>query len=245
MTILERPKGKATQQTFERFYRNEKMKLLKVKVLCMVIFYIFIIMIPLMALNYKFELYKLSNLVQFICGLLYFIFYYVLYLLLKDSYFATAVYLIYHKCINFLVFLLYTCKGEALKTSDLKKIKLNNKILYCDISTDECQGQCYATCFDILKTLKYGKITFLVIGTHYYDEPSMHVLYVNNNWCFDTNIRMQFEYEKYLNENDTCIFKEFDYESIKGLSYEEFKRMHRKEIESWCTKNNYFSFSRM
>lgn len=244
MTILEKSKDKATQQTFERFYRNRKMKHLKVRVLCMVIFYIFIIMIPLMVLNYKFELYKLPNLVQFICSLLYFIFYYVLYLLLKDSYFGAIVYLIYYKCINFLVFRLYTCKGEALKTSDFKEIKLNDKTLYYDISTDECQGQCYATCFEILKTLKKGKITFLVTGIHYYDKPSMHVLYVNNGWCFDTNFRMQYEYEKFLNESEACIFKEFDYESIKGLSYEEFKRMHRKEIENWCTENNYFSFSR-
>lgn len=245
MTILERPKDKATQQTFERFYWNIEKKLLKVKVLCMAFFCISIIMIFLMVLNYKFELYKLPNLVQFICSLLYFIFYYVLYLLLKDSYFATIVYQFYHKCINYLVFRLYTCKGEALKTSDLKKIKLNNKTLYCYISTDECQGECYATCFNILKTLKKGKITFLVIGSNYYDKPSMHVIYVNNNWYFDTNFRMQFQYEKALNQCDAHIFKEFDYESIKSLSYEEFKRMHRKEIENWCTENNYFSFSRM
>ena len=245
MTILERQKDKATQQTFERFYRNGKMNLLKVRLLCMVIFYIFIVMIPLMVLNYKFELYKLPNLVQFIFCLLYFIFCYVLYLLLKDSYLGTEVYLIYYKCINFLFFRLYTCKGEAIKTSDFKEIKLNNKTLYDDISTDECQGQCYATCFDILKTLKKGQITFLVIGIHYYDKPSMHVLYVNNGWCFDTNCRNQIEYEKYLNENDVCVFKQFDYESIKGLSYEEFRRKHRKEIEDWCTENNYFSFSHM
>lgn len=245
MKTLEKSEDKAIQQTFEKFYRNGKMKYLKVRLLCMVIFYIFIMMTPLMVLNYKLELYKLPNLVQFIVACFIFIFYYVLYLLLKDSYLSSLLYLSYSKCIDFLFYHLYTCKGEALKRCDLKKIKLSDKSLYYTISTDECEGQCYITCFNVLNVLKKGKIVFLVTGVHYYNKPSMHVLYVNNNWCFDTNFRMQFEYEKALKGYDVRIFKEFDYESIKDLSYLEFNRKHKKEIETWCNANNCFSFSHM
>ncbi len=245
MIISEKHENKVFNQTFERFCWNAKIKLLKVRLLFFIIFYIIMVMIPLNFLGYKLQPYKLSNPFQIIIVLLYFTFYYLCYLLFKDSSFGAIIYLKYCKCIDFLFFLIYTRKGEAIKTSDFKEIKLNNKELYNDISTDECQGQCYTTCFDILKTLKKGKIIFLVTGVHYYDNPSMHVLYVNNGWCFDTNFRMQFEYMKVLGEYDVCIFKQFDYEEVKGLSFEEFRCMHKKEIEEWCNKNNYFSFSRI
>lgn len=242
MTILEKTKDEITQKTFKKFYRNAKMKHFKVETLCVVIFYIFIIIIPVVFLDYKFELYKLPNLIHFIVLCFILIFYYVIYLLLKDSCLGALVYLIYYKCINFLFYHIYTCKGKALKKSDFKKIKLSDKSLLYNIKTDECEGYCYPTCFDILKALKKGKMVFVVIGVHYFHKPLMHVLYVNNGWCFDTNFRMQFEYEKALKGYCACIFKEVDYESIKDLSYKEFKRMHREEIENWCIKNNYFSF---
>ena len=93
-------------------------------------------------------------------------------------------------------YFLYTRRGKALTKYDFKTIKSEDENLFDFISSEKCSSCCYSTCFLMLKLLQKGHMEYIGICnlTHDYDEDkqeqkpfTMHVLYVNNGWAFDTN----------------------------------------------------------
>lgn len=143
-------------------------------------------------------------------------------------------------------FLIFTKKGKALRKNDFDAIKQTNKKLYTFISTQMCQGYCYSICFSICKALKKGSIEFLAIRNFFPqnskkdDEKdfTMHVLYVNNGWAFDSYSSRQFPIEKLHTIYKSKVYKAFSFEEICNKSYEDFKGEQEPELKKWAIANN-------
>lgn len=139
---------------------------------------------------------------------------------------------------------IYAQRGKAISKEDFKKIKEKYDTLYQCITSCLCHGYCYSICFAILKTLKKGKIKFIAIKelTGSNCPYTMHVLYENNGWIFDTYNQRQYPVEKALILHKAIIYKDFSYEDIKGLSYEEFRDKNYEELAKWCTKHDCYQY---
>ena len=143
-------------------------------------------------------------------------------------------------------FLACTTKGKALSKNDLKIIEEANENLYALIEMQLCRGYCYSVCFEICKTLKKGSIEFLAIKRFFpsNDEKddgkdfTMHVLYVNNGWAFDTYSLRQYPIEKLHEIYKAKIYKTFSFEQIGSKSYEEFREEQEPELAKWSMDND-------
>ncbi len=153
----------------------------------------------------------------------------------KSTYFSKKLY-----------FFLETRRGNALKIRDFKKIKRKDEVLYDFISTGKCAGFCYSICYDILKTLRKGKIKYIAIknvlpSLEDRNYPyTMHVIYVNENWAFDTFCQRQFKLKELLEIYEAKEYKEFSFSDISDKTYEEFAKEQALALRKWCKKNNVY-----
>ena len=137
----------------------------------------------------------------------------------------------------------YTRNGEAITREDFKELVEKDFNLFNIISRQKCTGFCYSVCFEILKNMQKGRIMFVTLKdckdlNMLEEEYIMHVLYVNNNWCFDTYSCKQYELETMLKLNQSKVYKTFTYEDIKELDYETFKSSIYEDISKWCKEND-------
>lgn len=142
-------------------------------------------------------------------------------------------------------FLVCTKKGKAICKNELKIINQANEKLYEFIATQMCRGYCYSICFEICKALKKGCIEFLAIkkiSPHDEEDDgkdfTMHVLYVNNGWAFDTYSSRQYPIEKLHEIYKAKIYKSFSFEEISSKSYEEFREEQEPELAKWSIDND-------
>lgn len=139
----------------------------------------------------------------------------------------------------------YVVKGNALSKEDFDTIKKEKASLCNVILMQECTGYCYSVCFEMLKCLKKGSILFVAVKC-YQDERkengdkeyTMHVLYVHNDWCFDTYSQRQFPLEEVLKRMRAKTYTSFDYDAVDGKTYEEFRAEHYEALKEWCQENN-------
>lgn len=138
----------------------------------------------------------------------------------------------------------YVTKGKAISKKDFEDIKKADINLYSRLKQIKTEGICYWTCFELLKCLKKGHIQFVRIRVVEDDEIkkhgkyTMHVLYVNNNWCFDTISGKQHPLEEALNRRYAKTYTIYSYDDIKNNSYEEFKRNELAALRDWCKQND-------
>jgi len=146
-------------------------------------------------------------------------------------------------------FVLCTKKGKAISKKDFKLIKKKNDFWYEAISTQECRGYCYNTCFKILEMLKKGYIEIIGIRKFIPEQVGrkymIHVLYINNGWAFDTYSSKQVPVEELHRIYDAKIYRTFNFDDIEGKSYDDFRRENEKHIEEWCSNNDCDYFVRM
>lgn len=138
-----------------------------------------------------------------------------------------------------LYFYLLTFKGKAISYTDWKTIKKLDEKCYNHIMKQECKGYCYDACFRILQCLKDGTMKFVsVLNPGGDGRHTMHVLYVNNSWCFDTYSQRQYPIEKVMKIYKAIEYKDFSYSDIEGKTYREFREEHYPELREWCRENN-------
>lgn len=144
-----------------------------------------------------------------------------------------------------------TIKGKALSRKDFKTIKNKDPELYEFVSSSKCCGYCYSICFNILKTLKKGYIEFIAMkkfSTEKDDEDddgrnfTMHVLYVNNEWAFDTYSQRQYPIEELHQIYKAIIYKSFNYDEIENKTYDDFRSGNVQKLAEWCDINDCSQF---
>lgn len=142
----------------------------------------------------------------------------------------------------------YALKGNAISKQDFDIIRKEKDWLYDEIVEQRVIGFCYHVCFEILQSLKKGKMLYVAI--RYMDNSkeneegnahTMHVLYVNNGWCFDTFTQRQYPLEKVVQGLKAKAYKFFEYKDIEGKSYEEFREEHAPALQKWCEENDCFT----
>ena len=149
-----------------------------------------------------------------------------------------------HNIATTLYFKKYIIKGKAISIEDFNKIKEKNYALYIFIKNIKCQGHCYSVSFTLLKLLKKGKIYFT--STKNFDddeglknyEYTMHVFYVNNDWCFDTFSGNQYSFEEATKRHQAAIYASYSYEDIKDDNYDSFRKKELPALTKWCEENN-------
>lgn len=137
----------------------------------------------------------------------------------------------------------YLFKGNALSKKDFEEIKIKKEILYEFITEFKAQGYCYSICFDLLKILKKGKILFVAINDvddKKANKYTMHVLYVNNDWCYDTYSQKQHPLAYALDHFYAKKYTSFSYDDIKEKSYDEFREEQSPALKVWCEQNDCF-----
>ena len=146
-------------------------------------------------------------------------------------------------------FLICTRKGKALSKKDFEYIRQVNEKLYEFISTDKCRGYCYSICFDMCKTLKKGFIEIIAIkklsiSKNDVKPYTLHVLYINNGWAFDTYSLRQYPVERLHEIYKAKVYKVFDYDFIRNKSYDEFRDEQEPELIKWSAINDCSMFSK-
>lgn len=137
-----------------------------------------------------------------------------------------------------------TKKGKALSKEDFKAIKKNSSSLYDTIMSDKCCGNCYFISWAILCVLCKGYIQFVAVREFYkIDEEKrerykIHVLYVNNGWCFDTYSQRQMPVEELCEIWRGKLIDKYDYSAIKDKSFEEFRDSIASKLRKWCNEND-------
>lgn len=146
---------------------------------------------------------------------------------------------------------LYAQRGKAISKEDFIKIKNENKELYDSITSSKCHGYCYATCFNLLRTLKTGNIKFMAVKLvstgNETKNYTMHVVYEKNGWVFDTYNQRQYPVEKDIALHNAIVYKNFSYDDIifssydkfiMLLSYGEFRDKNYDELAKWCKEHD-------
>lgn len=140
---------------------------------------------------------------------------------------------------------LFVLKGKALSKSDIQKIQKENPVLYRAITKLLYHGYCYSTCFELLQCLKKGEMHYIAVhqlqcAEEHPTKYTMHVLYVYNDWCFDTYSQTQVPYSKAVEAFNPIPYKVFKYEDIKGKDYYEFKAENQVALHKWCDEIDCF-----
>lgn len=143
-------------------------------------------------------------------------------------------------------FLVCTTKGKAICKNEFNIIRQANEEQYEFIANQMCRGDCYSICFEICKALKKGCIEFLAIkkiSPHDDEEDdgkdfTIHVLYVNNGWAFDTYSSRQYPIKKLHKIYKAKIYKSFSFDEISSKSYEEFREEQEPELAKWSIDND-------
>jgi len=187
------------------------------------------------------KIIEFENILIKIIGIIIFIVFIIIYFKIMNRFIERLIYK-GTRISNSIYFSIYTLKGKAISTDDFKQIKKHDKYLYSFIKTRECQHYCYQTCFWILQILKKGSIKYIAVKKLRDDnttkEYTMHVIYVNDGWCFNTFCGKQYKVEELLDLYRAKEFKTFSYSDIAGKSYKEFKKDNYSELKKWCKEND-------
>lgn len=136
----------------------------------------------------------------------------------------------------------FTKRGKAISKEDFRTLRKKNRLLYLTILGQDCRGMCYAVCFALLQALKKGCIQFISVNefTSKKETPfeTVHVIYVHNNYAFDTYCHRQLPLNDFLEIHQAKIYKIFKYEDIRDFSYEEFRKIQYPDFAKWCKEND-------
>ena len=167
---------------------------------------------------------------------------YIAFLTFFKNKFRKPIQIFTHLVSSTLYFDKYVIQGNAISKEDFETIKKQDIKLYTYIAQQQCRGACYCVCFHLLKYLKKGELHFTAVKSvgddkckNYY---TMHVFWVNDDWCFDTYSGKQWQYEYVMKcfQGKTCRI--FSYKDVEALNYDQFMEEHNAEIEKWCKEND-------
>lgn len=132
-----------------------------------------------------------------------------------------------------------TIKGEAVSKKDFVALKKENYNIYYAISTGLCQGYCYSISFVLLKFLQQGHIEWWAVEC--FDKETndglpytMHAIYVNNGWAFDTFCARQLKVDSLMKIYKAKRYKIYYLSDIENLDYNNFIEQEKEDAMEWC-----------
>lgn len=137
----------------------------------------------------------------------------------------------------------YVLRGKAISKEDFNTIKKENETLYNGMILLDVSGCCYHVCFMLLKYLKKGFIKFVAVrdtGDTQGHKYTMHVLYINNGWCYDTYTQRQHPLDEIMKKMHAKVYMDFRYEDVEEKTYEEFREEQAPALAKWCEENDCF-----
>lgn len=129
--------------------------------------------------------------------------------------------------------------GKAINHKDFRKIRKNNPNLYEYMYDGLTSGYCYFINFEILKTLKKGKIILLAAKAirptpHYV----AHMIFEKNGFVYDTGTNRQYSKKIFTTQLQTKEWQHLTYNDIKDCDYGQFLIKYGKNFAEWCRQNN-------
>lgn len=151
--------------------------------------------------------------------------------------------LLFRKAISLKLYLHHVFIGDAISLEDFDTLKQENKCLFDVITNFKSCGFCYHVCFELLRTLKKGTFWFVATKWGGKDEEiskpyTMHAIYENNNWCYDTYSMKQHPFDYALDHFGAIKYLSFSYEDIKDLTFHEFREKTANELKAWCEEHD-------
>ena len=143
---------------------------------------------------------------------------------------------------------LITKRGKAISKNDFELIKTENETLYTYISELQCLENCYPVSCNLLKTLKKGHIEFISVINVFNEAKeetkpfanTIHAIYVNNGWCFDTYSHKQYKIKDFYKIFEAKLWKKFEYSDIENVDYNKILIPYVNEFAHWCRENNVY-----
>lgn len=138
----------------------------------------------------------------------------------------------------------HTRKGKALSEDDFEKLAKSDPNLPRYLTSEKCRGDCYATSLHLLRILKKGSIIFCAIRSTETDNSTcpqlftMHAMYVNNGWCFDSYSQKQWPLQEALHLLSAKTYRTLSYNEIKGKTYIQIRNEMYPALSKWCKEND-------
>lgn len=126
--------------------------------------------------------------------------------------------------------------GRVVNKDDWKRIKKKNKYAYKFIWDKKNIGHCYAVAWILALWLEDAKIMYCSIASKE-DGKTAHAVVVKNNCIYDTNKRMHFDYDEYIEINKVEVYQIFEEEVYCKKSF--FDDV-RQGFVDWCTERNVY-----
>ena len=176
------------------------------------------------------------------------IFYFILFVLLY-LHFPSAVGGFSLALGNRLYFNKYTKQGRALSKEDFKLLYEVCDKLPVSMEHHICVGCCYSVAYELLKALKKGEIKLIAMKNLRYKDGSivsddkihtytMHALYVNNGWCFDSYSIRQYPLGWFMGVCGGKEYRTISYGDIRDTEYEDFMRIMEPCAKEWADRND-------
>lgn len=165
------------------------------------------------------------------------------YIILAILTIAFFIFVIYPKAIKWasrfstvLLFKLFGKYGRVVTKEDWKNIKKANPKLYKELCTNKSRGGCY---FYSWTTALFLKDAELMYGSFKCSDGSLsgHAVIVKNNCVYDTNHRLHYDIEEYMQLLDFDVYKMF---SEKEYRTKDFFDNIRDSFVQWCAERNVY-----
>ena len=140
--------------------------------------------------------------------------------------------------------ILVTKRGKAISKSDFRKINELKPGVYSHMMSKACIGFCFFTSWALLDVLQKGYMQFVAveqlykIGVKENEHYKIHVLYVNQGWCFDTYTQRQIPIEEFYRIFNGKPIARYKYTDIESKSYEAFYESITPKLKEWCKTND-------
>ena len=120
--------------------------------------------------------------------------------------------------------------------NDWKRIKKKNKNAYKFIWDKENIGHCYAIAWVLALFIEDAKVMYCSIACKENGQTA-HAVVVKNNCIYDTNKRMHYDFDEYIELNKVEVYKIFEKEVYCKISF--FDDV-REDFKNWCAERNVY-----
>lgn len=126
--------------------------------------------------------------------------------------------------------------GRVVSKNDWKRIKKKNKNAYKFIWDKENIGHCYAVAWVLALFIEDAKVMYCSIACKENGQTA-HAVVVKNNCIYDTNKRMHYDFDEYIELNKVEVYKIFEKEVYCKISF--FDDV-RENFKNWCAERNVY-----